>query len=193
LVEKDIRIAMDEWNFWYGDYIYGELGVRYFLKDALGVAIGLHEYFRNSEMYYMANYAQTVNVIGCIKTTRTDAAFATTGLVLKLYRQHVGSIPIEISGTPEPLDVTAALTEDKKYVTIGIVNPTEEKVKIPIKMANRSLNKAGKHWIITGKHAMVYNEPGKKPNVEIEENNFKFSDMFTVLPISVNLYKFELQ
>ena len=74
LANKDIRIAMDEWNYWYGDYVYGELGVRYHHKDGLGVARGLHEYFRHSDLFFMANYAQTVNVIGCIKTTRTAAA-----------------------------------------------------------------------------------------------------------------------
>jgi len=36
---------------------------------------------------------------------------------------------------------------------------------------------------------MVYNEPCKEPNVEIEEKDFKFSDTFTISPISVNLYK----
>ena len=44
------------------------------LKDALGIAAGLHEYFRQSDMVFMANYAQTVNVIGCIKTSNTAAA-----------------------------------------------------------------------------------------------------------------------
>ncbi len=68
---KQIRIALDEWNYWYGPHLYGEIGTRYFLKDALGIAAGLHEIGRNSEMFLMANYAQTVNVIGCIKTTKT--------------------------------------------------------------------------------------------------------------------------
>ena len=45
---KDIRIALDEWNYWYGPHVFGELGTRYFLKDALGIAAGLHEYFRNT-------------------------------------------------------------------------------------------------------------------------------------------------
>ncbi|MHC4659798.1 MAG: alpha-L-arabinofuranosidase C-terminal domain-containing protein, partial [Planctomycetota bacterium] len=78
---KDIRIALDEWNYWHRPYVYeyGELGCRYTLKDALGIATGLHEMIRNSDMIFMANYAQTVNVIGCIKTTKTEAAFATTG------------------------------------------------------------------------------------------------------------------
>ena len=35
---KDIRIALDEWNTWYGPHIYGDLGTRYFLQDALGIA-----------------------------------------------------------------------------------------------------------------------------------------------------------
>jgi len=68
---KDIRIAMTEWNYWYGPHLFGELGTRYFHKDALGIAKGLHEYFRHSDIIFLANYAQTVNVIGCIKTTKT--------------------------------------------------------------------------------------------------------------------------
>ncbi len=36
LADKDIRIALDEWNYWYGPNEYGELGTRYFLQDGLG-------------------------------------------------------------------------------------------------------------------------------------------------------------
>ena len=67
---KDIRIALDEWNYWYGPHVYGELGTRYFLKDALGIAAGLHEYARQSDIIFMANYAQTVNVIGASRPPR---------------------------------------------------------------------------------------------------------------------------
>ena len=105
---KDIRIALDEWNYWYGPHVFGELGTRYFLKDALGIAAGLHEYARNSDIIFMANYAQTVNVIGCIKTSKTAAAFDTTGLVLKLYREHFGVLPLGVT-TDRPLDVDGRL------------------------------------------------------------------------------------
>ena len=91
---RDIRIAMDEWNYWYGPDLYGEIGTRYFLRDALGIAAGLNEYSRQSDIVFMANYAQTVNVIGCIKTSKTAAAFETTGLVLKLYRREFGTLPV---------------------------------------------------------------------------------------------------
>ena len=50
----------------------------------------------NSDLIQMAHYAQTVNVIGAIKTTKTAAEMETTGLVLQLYRAHYGKIPLEI-------------------------------------------------------------------------------------------------
>ncbi|MDR0611724.1 MAG: hypothetical protein LBG58_16585, partial [Planctomycetaceae bacterium] len=64
--EVTVPIALDEWNYWYGPHLFGELGTRYFVKDGLGIAAGLHEFARQSDVYFMANYAQTVNVIGCI-------------------------------------------------------------------------------------------------------------------------------
>ncbi|HEX2974908.1 MAG TPA: alpha-L-arabinofuranosidase C-terminal domain-containing protein, partial [Bacteroidales bacterium] len=41
---------------------------------------------KNSDIIFMANYAQTVNVIGCIKTNTTHSVLDATGQVLKLYR-----------------------------------------------------------------------------------------------------------
>ncbi len=120
LAAKNIRIAMDEWNYWHGDYLYGELGCRYYMKDALGIAAGFHEYFRNSDLFFMANYAQTVNVIGAIKTTKKDVEFATTGMVLKLYRDHFGTIPVSVNGVPVPLDVSAALNEEGDQLTLSV-------------------------------------------------------------------------
>ncbi len=190
LSDKDIRIAMDEWNFWYGDYVYGELGVRYHHKDALGVAIGLHEYFRNSDMYFMANYAQTVNVIGCIKTSRTDAAFATTALPLELYRHHFGTIPVEVTGGVSPLDISAAWTGDKKALTIGIVNPAEREYELAMDLQGVKLVGTGMLWLIAHSDPMAYNEPGKKPEVVIEEKSLSdVSGTLNVPPLSISLYK----
>ena len=99
----------------------------------MGVAAGLNEYVRQSDMIFMANYAQTVNVIGCIKTTKTAAAFATTGLPLKLYRAQFGTIPVKVRA-PKPLDVAAAWTPDRDALTIAIVNPTLKPRQIPLEV-----------------------------------------------------------
>jgi len=182
LPEKNIRVAMDEWNYWYGDYIYGELGVRYHHKDALGVAKGLHEYFRNSDIYFMANYAQTVNVIGCIKTTPTTSGFATTGLPLKLYRQHFGSIPVNIENALPNLDISVALTSDKKQLTIAVVNSSAESEKLLFDIENLETSKTGLQWIIQNDDPEAYNVPGQTPGVAITESKINFRKNSLTVP-----------
>lgn len=194
LADKDIRIALDEWNFWYGPHVYGELGTRYFLKDALGIAAGLHEYFRQSDIIFMANYAQTVNVIGAIKTSKTESAFATTGLVLKLYRKRFGSLPIEITGAPEPLDAAAAWTEDRSAVTVAVVNPTDESHRLPVLWEGVQLKRGADCWTITGTGPMAYNEPGREPAVTIVEDRFTGNPgRLECPPLSVRLFRFSVR
>ncbi|UCG59220.1 MAG: hypothetical protein JSU70_06855 [Phycisphaerales bacterium] len=187
---KDIRIAMTEWNYWYGPHVFGELGTRYFLKDALGIARGLHEYFRHSDMIFLANYAQTVNVIGCIKTSKTAAALETTGLALKLYRNHFGTLPVAVTGDAYPLDVAAAWTTDRKALTLGIVNPTEREYEIPVDVKDADLGNRGRLWLIAHNDPMAYNEPGEKPKVTIEQQELSsVSDKLKAQPCSISLYE----
>ena len=131
---KDIRLAVDEWNYGYGPHLYGEEGKQQHLKDALGIAAALHEFARQSDLVFMANCAQTVNVLGCVKTSKTAAALDTTGLALLLYRRHFGVTPVRVEAAP-PLDVAAAWTADGKTLTIGVVNPTRKTLKVPLAVA----------------------------------------------------------
>jgi alpha-N-arabinofuranosidase len=187
---KDIRIAMTEWNYWYGRHEFGELGTRYFLKDALGIAKGLHEYFRHSGIIFLANYAQTVNVIGCIKTSKTAAAFETTGLALKLYSNHFGTVPVTVTGEAQPLDVAAAWTGDRKALTVGVVNPTEQEQQLTMDLKGARLTGKGRLWLVTHTDPMAYNEPGKELNVAIEEKPVTgISDKLSLPPLSISLYK----
>ena len=193
LAGRDIRIALDEWNYWYGPHAFGELGTRYFLKDALGIAAGLNEFSRNSDMFLMANYAQTVNVIGCIKTSKTHAAFATTGLALKLYRRRFGVLPVEVTAD-EPLDVAAALSEDRKTLTVAVVNPTMRELNVPLEVSGVALAGTGKRWRIGGEDPMAYNEPGKPAAVAIEEDSVSgVVDELPVAACSVTLYALTLE
>jgi alpha-N-arabinofuranosidase len=187
---RNIRIALDEWNYWYGPHLYGELGTRYFLKDALGIAAGLHEYSRQADIVFMANYAQTVNVIGAIKTTKTAAAFDTTGLVLKLYRAHFGLLPVGVSGETGPLDVAAAWREDRSALTLAIVNPTAEQQAIGVQLKGGTFAPSATLRRIAGTDPQAYNEPGKPPAVKIEETtNVAVGGRLTVPPLSVSIYE----
>jgi alpha-N-arabinofuranosidase len=189
---KDIRIAMDEWNYWYGPHVFGELGTRYFMKDALGIAAGLHEYARQSDLVFMANYAQTVNVIGCVKTTKTAAAFETTGLVLKLYRQHFGTLPVSAT-TDLPLDVAAAWTADRKALIVAVVNPTLEKREVALDVSGARLTGTGRRWQIANDDPLAYNDPGQTPKVVIQEEKVSDGRRLLVAPCSVTLYAVDVQ
>ena len=191
---KDIRIVMDEWDYWYGRNEYGEGGVRWSLQDGLGIAAGLHEFFRNSDLFLMANYAQAVNVAGAIKTTATEAEFETTGLVLKLYRHHFGKTPVEVSGSYEPLDIAAAWTEDKTGITVGVVNPTHEARTISLDVRGSDLTGHGRKWTITGPDRWAHNAPGKPRQVDIERTSFTSSpNAIEIAPLSVTLYSLAVE
>ena len=193
LAGKDIRIAMTEWNYWYGPHVFGELGTRYFLKDALGIAAGLNEYARQSDIVASAFYAQTVNVIGCIKTTRRNAALETTGLVLKLYRKRFGELPArtETSGL---IDAQAAWSGNRKTLTVSVVNPTLGELQIPFEVTGARLKGAGTLWQIAGSDPMAFNDPDQPPRVVIEEKPVSgIGDRLTVAPCSATLFVLEAE
>jgi alpha-L-arabinofuranosidase len=166
---KDIRIALDEWNYWYGPNEYGELGTRYFLQDGLGIAAGLHELFRNSDLFFMANYAQTVNVIGAIKTTATAAEMEATGLALALYRRHFGTLPVKVAGAPPPLDVAAAWTADRSALTVAVVNPTVEARRVALDVSGADVSGVARRFVLTGSDRRSHNAPGRPRGVAVAE------------------------
>jgi alpha-N-arabinofuranosidase len=164
---RRIPIALDEWNYWHHDYAYGELGCVYDLADALGVAAGLHEIFRQSDVIHMAHYAQAVNVLGAIKTSRTAAEMETTGLVLQLYRERFGHIPVALTADFGALDVCAALHGDGRALTIGVVNPTDSPVAFGLYVRGRSHAGRAMRWHIAG-DARARNAPGQRRTVDIQ-------------------------
>ncbi len=191
---KDIRICMDEWNYWYGPHIYGELGTRYFMRDALGIAAGINEYSRQSDIIFMANYAQTVNVIGCIKTNTTSSVFDPTGQALKMYRRHFGTIPVAVSGETRPLDIAATLNSTKDTLTLSVVNPTMAPVEFPLELLSGTLTPGGELWQVVAEDDMAYNEPGQPEKVRIEGPVAVTSGKsISVNPASISIYRFGIK
>jgi alpha-L-arabinofuranosidase len=193
LAGRTIPIAMDEWNYWYEPYEYGELGCVYRLRDALGIAAGLHEYFRQSDLIHMAHYAQTVNVIGCVKTTKTGAFFDATALPLLLYRREFGTTPLAVSGdyADSALDVAAARTEDGSAVTIGVVNPTDKPQSLEIGVSGMKLASTAKVWRITAEDddPKAFNTVDQQPVAIRDEASVPFAGELIVPPYSANVYR----
>jgi alpha-L-arabinofuranosidase len=191
---KNIRVSLDEWNYWYGPHVFGELGTRYFLRDALGIAAGINEYSRNTDVIALACYAQTVNVIGAIKTSKTAAVLDSTGEALVMYRRNFGTIPVEITGAPEPLDVAVAWTKDKRALTVSVVNPTFDSWQLNFRITGATLAGAGKSWVLSAEDDMAYNDPGKTPAVAfVEKPVTGVKNTLTVAPATATIFSFPVK
>jgi alpha-L-arabinofuranosidase len=188
-----IPIAMDEWNYWHREYVYGELGCIYELLDGLGVAAGLHEYFRQSDLIHMAHYAQTVNVIGAIKTTRTAAEMEATGLVLQLYRARYGQVPLIIEQDFGPHDVAAALTMDGRTLTLGVMNPTDSEVALLPSITGARAKGPITRWHISGPSPSAHNTPGEPRQVDIHQTDgIAANGTLDVPPLSCAIFSIPL-
>jgi alpha-N-arabinofuranosidase len=141
----------------------------------------------------MANYAQTVNVIGAIKTTPVSAELETTGLVLKLYRQRFGVTPVEVTGAPAPLDISAAWVADKSALTVAIVNPTDKPASTALAVKGAQLTGQGMSWVIAGASRTAHNDPGAPREVDIRQEPYRGTGELHVPPLSVALFELKVR
>jgi alpha-L-arabinofuranosidase len=110
-----------------------------------------------------------------------------------LYRNHYGTIPVNVINKNAALDVAAAWTQDRKALTIGVVNTTGKQQQITMDLKGANLTGAGTVWVIANSDPMVYNEPGKEPKVAIKESKVTgVSNQLTVPGYSINLYRLEV-
>jgi len=137
----------------------------------------------------MANYAQTVNVIGAIKTTPTAAEMEATGLALALYRRHFGTLPVKVEGAPAPLDVAAAWTADRSALTVAVVNPTSEPRRLKLDLTGAALAGRARRFVLTGPDRFSHNAPGRPRGVTVDETSLsQGGDTLEAPPLSVVLH-----
>ncbi len=212
LKERRIPFAFDEWGARMRTANGGRGGDS--LKTTLSMALAFHEIFRHSDSLGM------VVLTGGFRTPLTDATgdavgLRVDGLVFKLLRHHLYEVtPVAVSGnspqrpTPGtigvdecsrpsgsptyPLDVFAALSQDRKKLTISVINPTESAQEISIDVTGAKLATAGKLWQIVAPSVAAANAPGQKPAVELTEAPAAYSSSLKVPAISFNVYEFEV-
>jgi alpha-N-arabinofuranosidase len=148
-------------------------------------------------------------------TDKTRAAFNSTGLLFKLYREHFGTVPVQVMGnSPQPapkwpvggdqpkvnagsetypLDVTAAWSADRKALTVAILNPTESAQPLEVNFKGASLRAKGRMWQMTGPDLKTFDTLGK-PAVSIAEQAVnEVPKSLTVPAASIQIYEFEVQ
>jgi alpha-N-arabinofuranosidase len=212
MVEKRIPLSIDEYayfNFTSGGPFGGEN-----LKQALAYAMILNEMQRYTEFLTMG--AQTTGV-SLIDFNRTTSTLSGLGLVYKMYGDRfAGAIPVALSGNspqpaprypagspdqPEkssgsptyPLDMYAALSPDRKYLVVSIVNATESERKVDLSVTGAHLAGPSTLWQLTADNANATNRAGQAPQLAIKESSIGNAPAaIRVAPISVNIYRFPI-
>lgn len=205
LKAKPVPIAIDEWAYFSGD--------RNSYKTVLAYAWAFHEMFRHSDVFSMAALTFAT---ATITSNRTEAVLNPTGLLFKMYRDHFGQIPVEVMGnSPQPkpvfpaggdqpavnpgsdtypLDVSAALSVDRRTLTIAVLNPSNSEQSIELAIHGATLASAGKLWRMAPDSIDATIKLGAKAEVQVEEQKLgALPGTVTVRPFSVNIYSYPSQ
>jgi alpha-L-arabinofuranosidase len=204
---EKIPVYMDEWAY-FTNWVHPTptLGV------TIGYARALHEMFRHTDLIKMSGFTFGTS---CLSFNDTDVVLNSSGLLFKLYQSQLGTIPVNIFGnSPQPapqypiggdqptinaggdtypLDMVAALTEDRKALTIALVNPTESEQKIIIQLKGIQTSGKIKRWTLSGSSIMARNVVGKAPEIKIIESMLDIAEELTIAPASINIYRYELE
>jgi alpha-L-arabinofuranosidase len=204
LKEKPVPISLDEWA-----YISAPPNS---YKVVPAYAWAFHEMFRHSDLYQLGAFTFATAMIS---EDRTNAVLSPTGLLFKLYRDHFGVIPVQVSGdSPQPkplypaggdqpsvnpgsdtypLDVSAALSEDRKSLTFAVLNPSDSAQPLKLSISGARLSGPGHLWRMAPESVDATVTVGQKPGVEVQEKEItSVPDTMTVAPFSVNIYSFPL-
>jgi alpha-N-arabinofuranosidase len=195
-----IKVSVDEWGF------RNATG----LKQTLGFAMTLHELFRNTDFITMAAFTMGMS---WIDYNNTDCVYSNAGLLFRMYQQHFGTIPVTVNGNaPQPapkwpvggdqpqvnagsptypLDMSAALKEDGKTLTIAVVNATETAQTTALNLTGFAAKAQGRMWRLTGPSLAAINKVGQPQQVAVTKEPFDtHNGKLTVAPYSVELYEF---
>jgi alpha-N-arabinofuranosidase len=169
-----IRLAVDEWGIvrdWNpapdGPGI-GSFEHYYCLGDAIAAARGINEILRNADVIEMANWAQLVNVIAAIKTSRTDVAMDPVGYMLAVYGGNLRGMLVPVEGPANvPLDVVAARDPATGELAVAIVNYSlTEDMRVEL-VIPAGVERSSLVWQIHGRSFADTNVPGQPEKVTL--------------------------
>lgn len=163
----------------------------YCLGDAITGARGLHVLLRNANVVSMANWAQTVNVIGAIKTNGADACMDAAGWVLTLYRRYFEQRLLPLPPAPGALDWVAARSRDGRRVTLAVVNwHPDDRAMVPYDFAGTFEAAAIEGWRVDGPELESTNVPGQPEQVRLRSLGNLPLGPLELPPHSASLFRF---
>jgi len=197
-----VKVFFDEWAYHFQPDF----------KGCLAIARAFHEFFRHSDFIEMAGFTMATN---WVTYDRTHSVVNAYGRVFQLYSRHFGKIPLAVSGNAPvpppkypiggdqpkvntgsdtwPLDVSAALTSDRRALIVAVVNATEEPHDLHLAVQGFRRGSKGRCWKLVAPGLDAQNSVGRPPQVVIRESGFDpKATSFMAAPTSIVLYEFAL-
>jgi alpha-N-arabinofuranosidase len=90
-----------------------------------------------------------------------------------------------------PLDVSAALSEDRKTLTFAVLNPSDTDQRLELSMSGVSVAAGGRLWRMAPKTVDAAITVGQEPGVAVQEEAVSsVPDIIVAPPFSVSIYSF---
>ena len=177
MIDKKIFLSIDEYA-----YFGGGRGTGPNLKVALAYGMLFDEMLRHTDFLTMSAHTMGVSTMDY---TPTAATMNSTGADVRAVHQSLcRPIPVALSGnSPQPptrnppyadepkqpsgsptypLDMFAALTSDRKYLMLSVVNATETEQRFNLNVTGTRLSGPSTLWQMTGRAWMPPTTPGNR-------------------------------
>lgn len=184
-------LNIDEWAYRGGPYpVYPSY------------ALVFHEMFRHSDLFQMAGYTFATSLLA---RNGTNVSLNANGLVFKIYRDHFGSLPVQVSGnSPQPkpteppggeqpvvnagsdtfpVDIAAAWTADRHALTVAVLNPTDIDQPLKLNITGADLSGKGTLWRLASAESN-----GQNPTIS-DGSVDAVPDSLTLPRFSVSIYE----
>lgn len=206
MLDKKIFLSMDEYA-----YFGGTFNRIPDLKLALAYGMIFNEMLRHTDFLRMSAHTMGVSTLDY---NPTAAIFNTTGLMFKMYGDRFvpGSTPVALTGNspqpapkdpvggdqPEtnsgsptyPLDMFAALTPDRKFLNLAVVNATDSEQHFALNVTGAGAGVPARLWQITGDSLQAADRAGQIPQVTIREIPVgDAGPTLSVAPISISIFQ----
>lgn len=208
--QETLKIAVDEWGIWdlnsgkgRGDY---QMEYSYNWAQALAVGKFLNLFQRNADLIGLATWAQTVNVLAPIMTSKEGSFCQTIYTPLQAYRRYTlqQNLPVDVTSpvlekTLKTLDATASVSGDQTEIVITVLNLSEKEIMpAHINFSNLTGNKQvhlTEHISYTAPSLESANDFGKNYVTETKSKSLQNSkDGFEIKlkPASINFFRFKV-
>lgn len=202
LKEKHVPYWIDEW-------VPGR-GTGF--ASTIGAAVALHEMYRSSYYVMMAGLTS----FGSLYTSDDNkAVISATGLLFKLFIEHQGDLPLELSGnSPQhmlpgtpfvdvplepsgsptyPLDIVATKDSKTGKVIVSVANPTEEAQTFALSFDGGKPGKSVTVYALAPSAMADANTVDNPDVIRVQTRTEKYSSNVTVPAHSVILYEYTIQ